>query len=702
MADDSDRFRIRPGRVGNRGGRSGVRAVRMPRPIRAKPKSFIGEVHAAVRRNGGNPYALRRSRSGRCNARGRGREVAASLKGRNGWRVEGGGRTRSRRVAVKARIVKLNPQRGGYRGRQYVSAKAVAAHLKYLERDGVTRDGEKGQVYDAEHDVADGGAFLERGREDRHQFRFIVSAEEGVELSDPRQTIRDLMQQMEADLETRLDWIAVDHHNTGHPHSHIMVRGVTDDGKRLDIAGDYIAHGIRERASEIITLELGRQTEQEVSRQLESEVHAERFTRLDRMLIAEQQAGGQFADLRPDKDMRDMFRTNRALMIERARKLERIGLATEHTPGQWTISSKVETVLRDLGNRNDIIKTMHKALERDGLSVMRGASQYMLHQEGSIGQTITGRVISKGLGSDELSERVHLVIDGIDGRVHHIEVEATQAEDISRNMIVEASPHSGKPRASDLNIEELANSNGIYRPSEHLKIAQAKIEQLGGDPNAFVQSHVRRLEALRRAGHVTRIDADHWQIPEDLTERGMQYDAARDGGAPRLRTLSPLSLNQQIAYDGPTWLDKELISGQPTPLVESGFGREVATALDKRKAALVDMGYAKDLGGGHIRAPKDLISQLRNSEVERVGRKLAIEHGRTWEPAKAGTRVSGRLIGSAQLSSGRFAMLDDGMGFSLVPWRKELEQSIGQHISGIATRGGGIEWALGRSRGLEI
>ena len=196
-------------------------------------------------------------------------------------------------MAVKARIVKLNPQRGGARGRQFVSGKAVDAHLRYLERDGVTCDGEKGQVYSADHDAADGSAFLDRGREDRHQFRFIVSAEDGIELSDLRQTTRDLMAQMEADLGTKLDWLAVDHHNTGHPHTHILVRGITDDGKRLDIAGDYIAHGIRERASEIVTLELGRQTEQEVSRQLEREVDAERFTRLDRMLIAEQDAGIQ-------------------------------------------------------------------------------------------------------------------------------------------------------------------------------------------------------------------------------------------------------------------------------------------------------------------------------------------------------------------------------------------------------------------------
>lgn len=698
MTDDTDRFRIRPGRVGNRGAPPGGR---MPRPVRARPKSFIGEVHAAIRRSGGNPYAKRGKASGRCNARGRGGMVASVLKGRDGWRSDGGVRTRSQRVAVKARIVKLNPQRGGYRGRQFVSAKAVAAHLKYLERDGVTRDGEKGQVYSAEHDVADGGAFLERSGDDRHQFRFIVSAEEGVELADGRQTIRDLMAQMEVDLATRLDWIAVDHYNTGHPHSHILMRGVTDDGKMLNIAGDYIAYGIRERASEIVTLELGRQTEQEVSQQLAREVDADRFTRLDRMLIAEQEASSEFADLRPDKDMRDMFKRNRTLMIERARKLERMGLATEVTPGQWRVSKNAESVLRDIGTRGDIIKTIHKALERDGLSMSRGSAQYALHGN-SISETITGRVVSKGLGSDELLERIHLVIDGTDGQVHHIEVDAGQAGGISRNMIVEASPALAKPRAADLNISELANEQGIYRPSAHLERAQAKIEQLGGDPRAFVQSHVRRLEALRRAGHVTRIDADHWQVPDDLAERGMKHDAARDGGAARVRTLSPLSLNQQIGHEGATWLDRELLASDRTPLANNGFGREVATALDKRKTSLVDMGYAHDLGNGHIRAPKDLISQLRNSEVENVGRNLAQERGRTWEPAIPGNRVSGRLVGSTQLASGRFAMIDDGLGFSLVPWRKELEHAIGKDISGMAMRGGGIEWTLGRKRGLEI
>ncbi len=235
MSCDDDDFRLRLGRIQDRGDARIGRRRAGSRSGRAS--TFNGQIQQAIRRAGGNPSRLGEAGKGggRFNERGRGASVAAALKSRNAWSRLDRLRTRSRRVAVKARIVKLNPQRGAARGRQFVSAKAVDAHLRYLQRDGVTKDGEKGQVYSAGKDVEDGRAFVERGREDRHQFRFIVSAEEGVELSDHRATTRDLMKQMEADLGTRLDWIAVDHHNTGHSHTHIIVRGVTDDGKTLNI-----------------------------------------------------------------------------------------------------------------------------------------------------------------------------------------------------------------------------------------------------------------------------------------------------------------------------------------------------------------------------------------------------------------------------------------------------------------------------------
>jgi type IV secretory pathway VirD2 relaxase len=585
MARNEDDFRIRPGKVRDRGGRQ--ETARRIGAARGRPTSFVGEVHRAIRRAGGNPNRDPGSGKGggRFNARGRGAATALTLKDRSAWSRDGSGaRTRARRVAVKARVVKLNPQRGAVRGRQFVSAKAVDAHLRYLERDGVTKDGAKGQVYSAERDVEDGRAFLERGRDDRHQFRFIVSAENGAELSNPRETTRNLTKQMEADLGTKLDWIAVDHHNTGHPHSHILVRGVTDDGKTLNIAGDYIAYGIRERASEIVTRELGRQTELEVTKQLEREVDADRFTGLDRMLIAEQQ-GREFTDLRPDQDMRDTFRQNRALLIERARKLERMGLATEIETGKWILSPKAEPTLRELGERGDIIKTMHRALEREGLAEDRHPARYVLHRENAT-ERIVGRVLDKGLGGDEMGERVRLVIDGVDGRVHHFEMDAARAEEVGRGMIVVAGSTPPGPRAADRNITDVAGQGGVYRPSLHLERARNATDRIGGDPQGFVRSHVRRLEALRRAGHAERIDADHWRVPTDLVKRGQAYDLARDRANIRIGILSSAGLDSQIGHQGATWLDRELASPSRTTLANTGFGRTVSEAMQRRRQSL--------------------------------------------------------------------------------------------------------------------
>ena len=165
-----------------------------------------------------------------------------------------------RRVVVKTPIVKLG---GGGTGAGRGLA-AAAAHVRYLQRDGVSKEHEPGRAYDAPRDEVDGKVFVERCDGDRHQFRFIVSPHDAAELDDLKPFVRDLMAAMEKDLGTDLDWIAVDHFNTAHPHTHIVLRGKDEAGKDLVIARYYIAHGMRRRASELLTLELGPQTAQEI------------------------------------------------------------------------------------------------------------------------------------------------------------------------------------------------------------------------------------------------------------------------------------------------------------------------------------------------------------------------------------------------------------------------------------------------------
>jgi hypothetical protein len=100
--------------------------------------------------------------------------------------------------------------------------------------------------------------------------------------------------------------------------------------------------------------------------------------------------------------------------------------------------------------------------------------------------------------------------------------------------------------------------------------------------------------------------------------------------------------------------------------------------------------------------PRDLVARLERQEVERVGQELAKARGLTFQHTKAGYYVSGTLAGSTELASGRYAMIEDGLGFSLVPWQPVLDQRIGRHITGVMRHSGGIEWDLGRKLGLGL
>jgi type IV secretory pathway VirD2 relaxase len=701
--DESENFGVRPGRSRIGGAR-----------INPRTQSFLRQVQIAVRKAGGDPRRIgsgaqsgggrEGGRTGRFNARGRGAKVVASLSRQGGgWQRDSAGRFRARRVVVKARVVRLNPQQRGGRAPKMrgTMSRAVDAHLRYLERDGVTRDGEPGKAYSGLENEADGKAFVERGREDRHQFRFIVAPEDAAEMADLRGFTRDLLRQMELDLATRLDWIAVDHHNTGHPHTHIIVRGVLDDGRILNIAGDYIAHGVRHRASELVTRELGHQSEIELQTKLQNEVGSEQVTRLDKMLLSEQQEQGVI-DLRPGEGATFLVREKRSLMVGRIRHLERYGIATEHEPGRWTLSDRAEQVLKDLDHRTEVINTIHRALTKNGLAEERGVGQLALHGEGS-GEKIVGRVLTKGLAGDEMGERVYLVVDGIDGRVHHMEFkDPGRIEEVGRDMIVEAAPVVPGPRPADRNIASNAEQdNGIYRPSRHLERVRDSFERQGKDPEAFVRSHVRRLEALRRAGHVERIDADNWKVSKDIVERGQAYDLSQGGDGLRIRTLSALSLDRQVGNDGATWLDRQIVADDRSEIIDSGFGRDVNKAISRRAERLVEMGLAtaKD---GNIRVPVHTLTILERQEVNRVGQQMAKDRGLTFVPSSAGEHVSGRLAGVTSLVSGRFAMIENGLGFRLVPWQPLLEKRIGQYITGLQRDDGGIEWTFGRNRGLSL
>ncbi len=607
---------------------------------------------------------------------GRGRVAGRQLASRDRFAAY-----RQRRVMVKYRIAKLNRPN---------SMGAARAHLRYIQRDGVTREGEPGKLYSAEHDRADGKAFLEKCDGDRHQFRFIVSPEDGQNYDDLKSLTRRLMAQMEQDLGTRLDWVAVDHFNTGHPHTHIVVRGKDERGQDLVIGGEYLTSGIRERAAELVSLDLGPRTDVEIEDRLQSEIEQERLTSIDRRLLRDMDAGRivEAAD-------RDPF--YQSLRAGRLQKLGRLGLAAEIEPGRWQLAEGMDGTLKRMGERGDIIRTMQRAFSQHGLE--RAAADYAIADPASM-TAIVGRVVERGL-SDEYNDRHYLIVDGTDGRSHYVDIGKGEATGIiPAGAVVRIEPKPIEARAVDRTVAEIAAANGgRYSIDIHLR----------HDPTAretFAQTHVRRLEAMRKAlarsgGGVEREPDGTWIIAPDHIEKAAAYEAQRAQDAPMLvDTLSAMPLDRQAGSDGATWLDRELVAADPEPLRDAGFGKDTRVALAQRRQWLIAEGLAQE-EQGRVVYRANLLALLRRREMNRIAGQLSDELGLSYAEAKPGERIEGIYRRPVELASGRYALIEKSREFTLVPWRPVLDRHLEKQVSGIM-RGDSINWTIGRQRGPSI
>ncbi|MGC8384289.1 DUF3363 domain-containing protein [Pseudomonas aeruginosa] len=495
---------------------------------------------------------------------------------------------------------------------------------------------------------------------------------------------RHLVNRMEADLGTRLDWVAVDHWNTDNPHTHLIVRGRDDTGKDLIIAGDYIAHGFRHRAAELATEWLGLRTELEIQQTLGREVEQERWTSLDRTL---QREAGDDGRVQIERFSEPTSQRQRLLLIGRLQRLQRLGLADEVQPGTWAVHADAEKTLRALGERGDIIRTMQRAMSGQ-------PRELSVFEPGDDGRTVIGRVAAKGL-ADELRDRGYLVIDGTDGKAHYVALNAgDELANYPTGAVVEV---KGSADVRGRQEHHHAGERWPVPRRSSLAIEQGRAKS-GRDPQEVVAAHVRRLEALRRAGIVERVADGLWKVPDDLAERGRQYDAQRLGGV-AVEMKSHLPIERQARVIGATWLDQQLIGGG-RGLGDLGFGGDAKQAMQQRADFLEEQGLAQRRGQRVILA-RNLLGTLRNRELAQVAKDIAAETGLEHRPVADGQRVAGIYRRSVMLASGRYAMLDDGMGFSLVPWRPVIEQRLGQQI--VATvRGGGVSWDVGRQRGPSV
>jgi hypothetical protein len=261
---------------------------------------------------------------------------------------------------------------------------------------------------------------------------------------------------------------------------------------------------------------------------------------------------------------------------------------------------------------------MHRAFTERGEA--RGVSDYVI-ESGQPTSQIIGRLVDRGL-HDELTGEAYALIDGTDGRAHHV-----------RFPGIEAFEHA-PPVGGTVEVRRLGQA---------------------GDPRPTLVIAIR----------------------------------------------SDLDLSEQITAKGATWLDHRLVERDPMPLAMGGFGRETLDAMEARAEHLVQEGLARRQGQGII-LQRDLLNTLHRRELDEAGTRIAADIGLPHVKGASGEHVAGTYRQRLTLASGRFAMIDDGLGFQLVPWSRELEKRLGQHVTGIVKDGGGIEWGFGRKRDLGL
>lgn len=566
-------------------------------------------------------------------------------------------------------IIKLKPvvHAGGGGG-----GGALMRHALYVERDGAGREGDPVQVFDRELDRADGAAFVERCENDRHHFRVIISPEHGREIDDLKSYTRDLVHRVELDLGTRIDWIAAEHHDTGRPHVHLLMRGRHEDGRDLVIPRSYVSHGFRERAEGLATELLGPRLEPD---RLDRAVKLERFTELDRDLLSHARGGEVALAHLPD----DGKRASR--LVQRLRRLEELGLAEQSRPGAWRLQTDLEDQLTRIADRRARERATARLLAHEGRGLHPERTRELEAAHSS--QRVTGRLVGLEQLGDE-TRGPHLVgVEGVDGKLWTARVGRLEdlrgLTEVERGAIVQLDRATPELRASDRTIWEIAEKNGLtYSAELHRSLRP-------GDRDNYIIMHERRLEALRRDRIVTRDSDGTFHLPDDYHARVAAREGLGGRESARVTLLDPHPLARQAEYRGPTWLDRmaEGIEDR-SQFRQEGFGKDVSEAWKRRETTLEKLGLGETRADGFHPA-LDWRGALSTIEEKAVRDRIERDTGRVPHFARDGDSVHGLYTGRIHMAEQSYALIeraDHRFSSTLVPWRPEMDRALNQLVSG--------------------
>lgn len=347
------------------------------------------------------------------------------------------------------------------------------AHGRYIARESAATE-PAAAGFDAESHDIDIAARLNSWQSagDPRLWKMIISPEFGERVDLMRLT-RDLMSRVERDLGSPLEWVAVAHFNTEHPHVHVALRGVGRDQPQLRLPREYVKNGMRSVAEDLCTRQLGHRTEMDAAEAERREIQERRFTSLDRAILrsAASVTGGSFlTSTIPPGDRKsseaDFTWTRRQHLNSRLEFLEHMGLARSVGSGAWNLRSDMEGVLRAMQRAGDRQKMLaaHGTLLSDERLPMEALDLRRI-------SSIEGRVLVHG--EDEQSGHHYLMLESVDARMHYIEYTPEMEEARARGELRTNSFVRFRrilvDEQSVLDIEDLGDSDALLNNQTHFR-----------------------------------------------------------------------------------------------------------------------------------------------------------------------------------------------------------------------------------------
>ena len=292
------------------------------------------------------------------------------------------------------------------------------AHGRYVARESATQGGRATEAgFNATEQNLGIATRLDNWQSagDDRLFKIIVSPEFADRLN-LKQYARELMRRMERDLGTQLEWVAAVHHNTEHPHVHIALRGLNEEGRPLRLPREYIRAGLRGRAEEIATEALGYRTSAHAQEAQRREIVQNRYTSLDRVLQRANDGSSSHFVVTANPNDEALSESSQLLqkhVAVRLMHLQTMGLAQFVAPHEWRVQADFEKVLRTLQQSGDRQKTLaaHGALVSDKRLPLQVTTLHQL-------QRVAGRILLHT--EDEQTGKRYMLVEGTDGKVHLI------------------------------------------------------------------------------------------------------------------------------------------------------------------------------------------------------------------------------------------------------------------------------------------